>query len=333
MKLRRLLPTLLTVGALTLGLTACGEKHDYTIGVAVIVAHPALQAAQDGFEDVLKEEGLDYKLIVQNAQGDMATVATIASTFAADEKIDLMLALSTPIAQALASADTQRPIIYSAVTDPVLDGLIPAWDRTGPNTTGASDGNPEAKQVEFVKEAMPEAQTIGVLYNTSESNSLIQVARYEEEAAALGVTIKAQGITSAGEIAQGLEALGNVDAILIPTDNIVVAGIETVVAFGEDKQIPVFCADNSTLESGVAATRGVNYYELGRLTGEMAVAILRDGKELKDVTPAWPTYTGYYVNLDAAARFGVTFSEEFIAGAEKPEETPEDSPEDTPEDN
>jgi putative ABC transport system substrate-binding protein len=295
--------------------TPVGDGTEYTIGVAVIVAHPALQAVQDGFEEVLKEQGVNYTLVVENAQGDPANAVTIASSFADNEKIDLMLAISTPIAQAISGAETERPILFSAVTDPVDAGLVPSWEQAGANITGTSDLNPGAKPVALVKEAMPDATTVGVLYSTSEANSLTQLEQYKAEAAELGITIKEQGITSANEVTTGLEALGEVDAILIPTDNTVVAAISTVVAFGEDKQIPVFCADNSTIEYGTVATRGLSYKDLGRRTGEMAVDILRDGKAISEIAPEATTGTELMINSAAAAKFGLTLSPEFLASA------------------
>jgi putative ABC transport system substrate-binding protein len=278
----------------------------FTIGTAVIVSHPALQAVLDGFEEVLQEENLDHKLINENAQGDQANATTIASSFASNSDIDLILAVSTPISLAVSSAEKDRPILFAAVTDPVTDGLVPSWDEAGPNITGASDLNPEAHPVSLICEAMPDAKTVGVIYSSSESNSLAQVNAYKEEAAEVGLTIKTQAVTSAAEITAGLEALSGVDAILIPTDNTVVASISTVIGFGEEKQIPVFCADNSTVELGTVATRGLSYHDQGRRVGQMAVEILRDGKKISDIPPEATTGTELLVNPDAAVRFGLT---------------------------
>ncbi|MCL2455390.1 MAG: ABC transporter substrate-binding protein [Micrococcales bacterium] len=301
------------------GLAGCASSDEksaeYTIGTAVIVSHPALQSVLDGFEDVLKEEGLDYRLINKNAQGDPTNAATIASTFASDANIDLVLAISTPIALAVANAEKDRPILFAAVTDPVRDDLVPSWDQAGTNITGTSDLNPEARPVSLVQEAMPDVQTIGVLYSSAESNSLAQVEAYEAEAAEIGVTLKTQAITSASEIAAGLEALADVDAILIPNDNTVVAAISSVIGFGQEKQIPVFCADTSTVELGTVATRGLSYYEMGRRTGEMAVSILRDGVKVDSIKPEATTSTELTINVDAAARFGLTLPESLVSQA------------------
>ena len=292
--------------------SAPAEKT-FTIGSAVIVSHPALQAVQDGFEEVLKENNVKYTMITKNAQGDMANATTIASDFAANKNIDLILAISTPIATTMASAVQDRPILFSAVTDPVAVGLVPSWTQAGANISGTSDLNPEAKPVSLVKEAMPNVKTIGVLYSSSEPNSLTQVTAYETEAASLGVTIKKQAITAASEISAGLAALKGVDAILIPTDNTVVASIATVIGFGQENKIPVFCADTSTVSLGTVATRGLSYHDLGRATGEMAVKILVQGVSVSSITPEATTSTELIVNPDAATAFGLTLSPDFVA--------------------
>jgi len=292
--------------------SAPAEKT-YTIASAVIVSHPALQAVQDGFEEVLKEKGVKYTMISENAQGDMANAATIASQFAANKDIDLILAISTPIATSIASAVQDRPILFSAVTDPVAVNLVPSWTQAGKNITGTSDLNPEAKPVSLVQEAMPNVKTIGVLYSSSEANSLTQVTAYEKEAAPLGLTIKKQAITNASEISAGLAALKGVDAILIPTDNTVVASMATVIGFGQENKIPVFCADTSTVSLGTVATRGLSYHDLGRRTGEMAVDILVNGVDVSTIPPEATTSTELIVNPDAAKAFGLTLSPEFIA--------------------
>ncbi|MCL2784296.1 MAG: ABC transporter substrate-binding protein [Propionibacteriaceae bacterium] len=326
MKPRRLLATSVAVAAaLCLTLTGCTptetkEEGEFTIGVAVIASHPALEAAQQGFTDVLDDAGIKYKLIEENAQGESTNAATIASSFASNESIDLILAISTPIALAMANAEKDRPILFTAITDPVDAQLVPSWTEAGANITGTSDGNPGAKPVELVTEAMPEVQTIGVLYNASEPNSLVQVEQYQAEAAELGITLKVQAITSAAEISVGLESLVGVDAILIPTDNTVVNAIDSVIAFGREKQIPVFCADTSTVSKGTVAARGLSYYELGRATGEMAVKILRDGVDISTITPEAPTSTELVINPTAAAAFGLTLPEDLVAQAATIEE-------------
>ena len=326
MKRRRLLPMIAAAAALSLTFSGCsGSGGDtsssgstgtqYTIGVAVIVSHPALQAVQDGFTEVLDEQGLNYKLKSQNAQGDNANAATIASAFASDPSLDLILAISTPIALAMANAEKDRPILFSAVTDPVAVGLVPSWTQAGPNITGTSDLNPDAKPVTLVQQAMPDVKTIGVLYSSSEPNSLAQVTAYQAEAASIGVTLVPQAITQAAEVSVGLESLAGVDAILIPTDNTVAASIASVIGYGQEHQIPVFCADTSTVSLGTVAARGLSYHDLGRRTGEMAVSILRDGVDVSTIPPEATTSTELIVNPTAAEKYGLTLPADLVSQA------------------
>jgi len=332
MKPRRLLTaSIAAVVALGLSLTACSGTtpppagspapgspaagKQYHIGVAVIVSHPALQAVQDGFEEVLKEQNINYTLDSQNAQGDPSNATTIASSFAANKDLDLILAISTPIALAMATAIKDRPILFSAVTDPVRDGLVPSWDQAGTNISGTSDLNPDAKPVTLVQQAMPNVKTIGVLYSSSESNSLAQVDAYKTEAQSIGVALKPQAVTSAAEISAGLESLSGVDAILIPTDNTVVASIASVIGFGREHKIPVFCADTTTVSLGTVAARGLSYHDLGRRTGEMAVSILRDGTSVSSIKPEATTSTELLLSTQAAAAFGLTLPPDLVSQA------------------
>ncbi|MDR0416993.1 MAG: ABC transporter substrate-binding protein [Propionibacteriaceae bacterium] len=317
--------------ALALALTGCAADQpsdpdggsssqgaeSFTIGTAVIMDHPSLQLIAQGFKEVLAEAGVDVKYIEENAQGDSSNAATIASTFHDNQDIDLILAITTPIAQAIVQAETARPVLYAGVTDPVYAGLVPEIDGpSGTNVTGTSDLNPNAKPVALVKEIIPDAQTIGVLYSSSEPNSIVQVDAFKAEAGPLGVTIKESAITATSELATGVQALADCDAILVPTDNTVVSGISTVIAFGEQNQIPVFTADAESVQAGSVATRGISYYELGRRTGEMALAILVDGKDVGTVPALVVKETQLIVNLEAAAKMGVTISQALLADAE-----------------
>jgi len=334
-----LLASLSAVAALGLGLTACAgpapaspaasqnapssapapatsaAEKTFTIGSAVIVSHPALQAVQDGFEEVLKEQGIKYTMIAKNAQNDPANAATIASDFAANKDIDLILAITTPIAQAMASAEKTRPIIFSAVTDPVDAGLVPSWEKAGANITGTSDLNPEGKPVSLVQEAIPGAKTVGVIYSSSEANSLVQVKAYQEEAKGLGITIKTKTVTSQAEVSAAVAAIGKVDAILIPTDNTVVASLSSVIAYGQEHKIPVFSADTSSVPMGTVATRGPSYHDLGRGAGEMAVKILRDGTPISSIPPEATKATELLVNTGGAAKFGLTLPDALVKKA------------------
>ncbi|MDR1807139.1 MAG: ABC transporter substrate-binding protein [Propionibacteriaceae bacterium] len=340
----RQLPAALVAGlaALSLGLTGCGGSgtsgsasssapadavtseapattttdDTITIGVAVYVDHPSLQLIRDGFEDYLTSQGVRATYKDANAQADGANVATIATTFAQDPDLDLILAITTPIAQAIVQQERDIPVIYAGVTDPADAGLVTNNEGpSGTNVTGTSDMNPNAKPVELITEIVPDVKTIGVLYSSSEPNSLVQVTAFENEAAPLGITIKPTAVTNTNEIATAVETMTDVDAILIPTDNTVVAGIAPVIAFGEKNQIPVFTADAESLSKGSIASRGLSYYEQGKETGEMAYKILVEKVPVGEVPAIISQQTQLYVNEEAAAAMGVTIPEALLKDA------------------
>lgn len=315
------LRSVLAVTVLALVATGCsgggGEGSDgVRIGVTQIVSHPSLDLVVQGFKDELADAGFEATYDERNAQGESNNAASIAGAFRDDADMDLVLAVATPTAQAAVSAVTEIPVLFAAVTDPVSAGLVPGWEASGTNVTGSSDLNPEARPLEMIREIVPEATTIGVLYSSSEVNSEVQVAALEEQAGPLGITIRRSAITNSSEVATGAQALAGVDAIYVPTDNTVVSALEALVDFAQTNQIPLFSADTDSVSRGVIASRGVDYYALGRQTGQMALQILRDGAAAGDIPTLVVTDTTIVVNPSAAAAQGVTLSDELLANAE-----------------
>jgi putative ABC transport system substrate-binding protein len=312
----------------SLGLAACsgggdgdettspGAGEEFTIGVAVYADHASLQLIRDGFEDYLDEQAVRVAYKDSNAQGEQANAATIATTFAADADLDLILAITTPMAQAVVQQVTEVPVVYAGVTDPKDAGLVAANDGpSGTNVTGASDLNPEAKPVELIHRIMPDVKTIGVLYSSSEANSFKQVEGYKDEAAPLGITIKETTVTNTNEVATAVATMTDVDAILVPTDTTIVVGMAQVVAFGESNQIPVFTADAESVSLGSIATRGLSYYEQGREVGEIAYKILVEGQDPGTVPVVVSRETQLIVNTGAAEKMGVTIPDGVLAEA------------------
>jgi putative ABC transport system substrate-binding protein len=313
------------VAASALALAGCGgsndptpdptDKNSFTIGVAVIVDHPSLQLIRDGLADYLAEQGVQVRYIDENAQGEISNAAAIASSFASNDQLDLIVAISTPVAQAIVQMERDRPIVFAGVTDPVSTGLVPSWEASGTNVTGTSDLNPNAKPIHLIHEILPDATTVGVLYSSSEANSQVQVDAYKAEAAELGLTIRESAITNSSEIATGIQALAGVDAVMVPTDNTVVAAFSTVIAFGQQNQLPIFSADAESVSAGTVATRGISYYELGRHTGEMAYRILVQGVDPGTIPSLVVQETELKVNPESAQLMGVTLSETLLRDA------------------
>lgn len=295
------------------GDTAGGES--YSIGISQLVQHPALDAATEGFKEAFADAGVDVEFTEQNANGEQATALTIAQQFAG-QNLDLILANATPAAQAMAQNVTDTPILFTSVTDPVEAELVNDWDAPGANVTGTSDKTPLKDQFDLIEQLAPDTKTIGIVYASGEVNSQIQVKDAEKEAAERGWTVETQTVTSVGEIPQAAETLSGVDVFYVPTDNMVVSGISSLVQVAEQHQIPVIGAEAGTVEGGAAATIGIDYKELGRQTGEMALRILRDGEDPAEMPVETATEFSYVVNEDAAKAQGVEIPEEILKQAE-----------------
>jgi putative ABC transport system substrate-binding protein len=314
---------------ITIGLIGCSNSTNKTsnepeqskitkIGITQIVEHPALDSAREGFIAALKdngyEEGKNIEFDLQNAQGDMPTAQTIAKKFV-DDKVDMIFAISTPSAQAVYNATKEIPILITAVTDPVAAELVASLEESGNNVTGTSDATPVEKQLQFVKEQLPDVKTIGIMYNTSESNSEIQVQMAEEVAKNLGLEIIVQGITSVNDIPQTLESMiDKIDAIYIPTDNMVVSSMPIVSKICFDNNKPIIGSEISQVESGAIVAVGIDYYQLGYETGLKAVKVI-EGTSTKDIPVSFQEETSIGINTDALKKLNITFSEDIMTKA------------------
>lgn len=293
-----------------------GGGESYQIGINQLIQHPALDAATAGFKEAFSEAGVEVEFDEQNANGEQATALTIAQQFAVDD-LDLALAVATPAAQAMAQNIADVPLLFTAVTDPVSAELVDSMEVPGGNVTGTSDAAPIDRQLELLKKIVPDAKRVGIVYASGEVNSQVQVDQAKEAAGPLGLEIQTQTVTTVNEIQQAVEALGDVDAIYVPTDNMVVSGIASLVQVAEAKKIPVIAAESGTVEGGAVATLGIDYTQLGRQTGEMALRILRDGADPATMPVETATEFTYVVNEAAAERQGVTIPEDILAKAEK----------------
>lgn len=288
------------------------------VGITQIVEHPALDAARQGFIDRLTELGYtpgeDIVYDIQSAQGDMATAQTIAYKFAADQ-VDLILAIATPTAQATAHVIKDTPILITAVTDPVAAGLVESIERPGTNVTGTSDLTPVALQLTLLKELAPSAQRVGVVYNAGEVNSVVQVQLAREAATALGLQIVEATVSNSSEVLQATQALqGRVDALYVPTDNTVVSAIDSVVMVAERLKLPLIAGEDQSVQAGALATIGIDYYQLGRQTADIAQRVLQ-GENPAEIPVQYLEDMNIVLNLGAAQRMGVTITDEMLARA------------------
>lgn len=303
--------------------SGCGGKDDpdYRIGITQISEHPALDSARQGFVDALADEGfVDGKNIAINfksAQGDMPTTTTIAEGFAAD-KVDLVLAIATPSAQAAANVISDIPVLFTAVTDPVDAGLVDSLEKPGGNVTGTHDLNPIGDQLGLLLEIVPDAKTVGVIFNSAEDNSLVQIEILETLAPGMGLSIEKAPVTATGEVATAAESLvDKIDAYYIPTDNTVVDAIASVIKVAEEHKIPLIAAEDNSVAEGALATVGIDYYKLGYQTGQMAVRILRGEAETATMPVEGQNEYAYVVNLTAAKNMNVELPQALLDRARK----------------
>lgn len=242
-------------------------------------------------------------------------MVTISERFVKN-KVDLILAIATPAAQAVAAATTEIPIVFTAVTDPVEARLVESLEAPGTNITGVSDAGPIEEQIELIAALVPEAKTIGILYNSSEVNSEIQAKQAEAAAKRIGLEVKFGTVASVNDIEQVLTSIADdVEAIYLPTDNTFASAMANVAKVTEAKKIPVVAGAQSMVEEGGLATIGLDYYKLGLQTGAMAAKIL-NGESEPATTPVETLQdTDLMINFDTAKAIGYTFSPEILAEA------------------
>lgn len=259
-------------------MSAQAQDKVFKIGISQFVEHPALDSAREGFLEGLSEEGFvvgeNLEVNLENAQADFSTTQTIAQKFKG-QNLDLVLAIATPNAQSAAGVLTDTPLVITAVTDPVAAGLVEDLVDKSKPITGTTDMNPVAKQLELIKEFVPDAQNIGILYNSGEVNSVVQVDIAKEAAAEMGLNIVEGTVTNTSEVTLAASSVvGKVDAIYLPTDNTIASAVPSIMKIAGENDVPVFAAEKGQVENGAIATRGIDYFTLGKETGKIAARVL-----------------------------------------------------------
>lgn len=304
---------LVAVGGL---LAPVAYAQSYTVSVNQIVEHPALDAVRKGFQDSLEKQGLDVKYNVHIAQGNISTANQIARQILG-EKPDLVLGIATPTSQACAQVIKKIPILITAVTDPVAAGLVDSLDKPGGNVTGMTDMSPVDKQVELIKEFIPDLKKLGIIYNSGEANSVSILKVLKEVSANMGVEVVEATVVNSGGVTQAARSLvGRADAIYIPTDNTVVSVFEAITKVSKEKDLPLFAADVDSVSRGAIAALAIDYYRMGVQSGEMAARILKGAD-----TATMPVETledlMVYVNPNSAREMGVSVPESVMKRADK----------------
>nr|WP_238378770.1 ABC transporter substrate-binding protein [Halalkalibacillus sediminis] len=292
------------------------EEVDYTIGISQIVEHPSLDRATEGFKQAFEDAGLNVEFDESTAQGDNNNNQLIAEKLVGDE-VDLIFANSTPSAQAALNETTEIPIVFTSVTDPVGAGLVESMDAPGGNVTGTADMHPDSvpNTIALIKEMGFES--IGLLYNASEQNSVSQVETINELAQQEGLSTVERNVSSSSEVQQASEALvGEADTFLVITDNTVVSALESVLQVGQNEEVPVFVSELDSVKRGGFAGYGFDYFDIGFEAGQKAVKILEDGTSPGEIPAEYPQNLKLQINEDAAEKMGVELKEEWTEDAE-----------------
>ena len=306
------------LGAASAGILAgCagnGGSGKMKVGVVQIVQHPALDEANKGFTEALAKRGLSDKIEIdqQNAQGDQSNLRSIANRFVSG-KYALIGAISTPAAQAMANATGDIPIVCTAVTNYETAKLMKSEAAPDGNVTGTSDVNPLEKEVELIRAIQPGAKNIGIIYNSSEINSVIQAKKLHEICQPLGIAVQERTVNSINDIQQVAESFaGQVDAIYVPTDNVVASSIPTLMAVANANKIPVYGAEAGHVKNGVLASVSISYYDIGYQAGEMAADILEGKKKVQDIPVESASKSTLYINKEEMNALGIAIPQSVL---------------------
>ena len=319
----------LAASAMLLSFAACSSSETTNsggastnmakVGVIQYATHGSLDNCYQGFKVGLAEggyvEGENLELLFQNANGETSTSDLIAKNFVS-QKVDLIGAIATPAAMSAYSATQSSgkpPIVFTAISDPVSAGLVQSLESTGANITGSCDVLPLEAQVKMIRAFLPDAKKIGVLYTTSEPNSVSHLAKLKEIASSYGFEVVEQGITNASEVATGVNTLiaKGVDCINNFTDNNVVNNLTIVLQAAEQAKIPVFGSEEEQVKNGCLASEGIDYVALGKETGLMAAKILKGEATADSLPVVTATESKPFYNKEVMEKLGLTLPEEY----------------------
>jgi putative ABC transport system substrate-binding protein len=296
-------------------LFSCAPKSEKIIGVAKFVSHPALDAIEKGIVDELSASKPDYTIDLQNANADMNTAAQIAQRFK-QQKVALAVGIATPTAQALANQIKDRPVIYSAVTDPVSAGLVASMDKGGANITGTSDMTPVREQLDLLRSLKPDIKRVGNIYASGEANSVALAAIVKSYCQENGLEYVESTITNSSEAKQALLSIaGRIDGLYLGNDNTVFSALSGLAEVALEKKIPIVTADPSSAETiPVLAALGYDYYRMGVATGKIVVRVL-NGEKTVDIPAFLPKDSEdmtFVLNLDTAKSISVSVDQSII---------------------
>ncbi len=317
------------VAIICLSLVACGNDgkasgEKIKIGVMQFGEFDALQRAFDGFKEGMEEAGyVDGKNLTINylsAAADPSNCPSIADTLINDGS-DLIFAIATPSVLCVKEKTSDIPVVFTAVTDPVTSGIMSSYDGSGSNIAGSSDMNPIKEQIELIPQVLPDAKTVAVMYSSSESNSRVQFEIAKKEIEALGLKCVEKTISSIDEARSAVESLkGVADVIYVPTDNTMADGMTLVSSAALEVGIPIVGSEAGQVKNGAMITFGIDYFELGKSSAQMAVDILKSKDPVKTAGEMPVFYQTvecrFSVNEGSAKALGIEIPKDIMDKAE-----------------
>ena len=326
---KKMVTVLLTAAMVTAMAAGCGKSSDsgsdknesYTIGIEQFAEHGSLDNCREGFLKGLEDEGIkegdNLTVKYKNAAADMGTAKQISDSLVSD-KVDLVCAIATPSAQSVYNAAMKAdiPVIYTAVTDPVAAELADKDGKPVGEVTGTSDKLPVEEQLKMIREMLPDAKKIGIMYTTSEANSVSAIEEYKSLVKKYYFELVEKGITTTADVSLAADdLLSKVDCITNLTDNTVVASLPTILDKANEKKIPVFGSEIEQVKIGCLAAEGIDYIALGKQTGKMAAKVLKGEAKASEQNFETITEPGFYVNNKVAENLGITVPDDLANNA------------------
>ena len=292
----------------------------YTIGINQFVQHDALDSSREGFIEGLKENGFEeeknLKIEYQNSQSDMAIAQTISEQFVTSD-VDMIFAIATPTLQAAYNSTKDIPIVFTAVTDPIDAGVAKSWESSGTNVTGTSDKVSMKEQLNLLEKLVNDVEVLGVIYNSSEVNSIAQVKELKAEAENKGILVKEIAVTTVNEINQNLNAaISDIDVLYVPTDNTVASAYDLVGSICLEKNVPMLCAEEAGVSKGGLCSIGIDYFKLGKEAGYKASEIL-NGQNPSDIEITTLSDMSITINTDVVEKLNISIPDDINTKAKK----------------
>ena len=314
------------VAMMAIAAVGCGKETtdeaskggtEYTVGVAQFAEHGSLDNCREGFLEGLKEEGIvegeNLEVLYDNAQTDTGTASTIADNYVS-KKVDLICAIATPCAMSAynSAMNTDIPVVYTAISDPVGAQLATEDGKSVGNITGTSDALPVKEQLAMMRNVLPNAKKVGIIYTTSEANSVSTIEEYKKYAKDYDFEIVETGINTVGDVDMAAaDMVTKVDCITNLTDNTVVSALQTVLEHANEAKIPVFGSEVEQVKAGCVAAVGIDYFALGKQTGKMAAKILKGEAKASDMPFEVISEPSTYFNSEAAEKISLDVADKF----------------------